>query len=79
MVSNKGTIMAVSHSQYREDKVSFGTICYIDYDTVLLSVLLHTLGYKRFSYFADLELYNEGLKVLHDFPQHYPFEVTLSG
>lgn len=49
MVSNKGTIMAVSHSQYREDKVSFGTICYIDYDTVLLSVLLHTLGYKRFS------------------------------
>nr|AAH71377.1 Zgc:56310 protein [Danio rerio] len=27
----------------------------------------------------DLELYNEGLKVLHDFPQHYPFEVSMSG
>lgn len=48
MVSNKGTIMAVSHSQYREDKVSFGMICYSDYNTVLLSVLLHTLGYKDF-------------------------------
>uniref|UniRef100_A0A8C2DZR0 Replication protein A3 n=1 Tax=Cyprinus carpio TaxID=7962 RepID=A0A8C2DZR0_CYPCA len=49
MVSNKGTVMAVSYTQYREDKISF-----------------------------DLELYNEGLKVLHDFPQHYPFEVSLS-
>ncbi|KAG7325855.1 hypothetical protein KOW79_010780 [Hemibagrus wyckioides] len=27
----------------------------------------------------DLELYNEALKVIHDFPQHYPFEVSLSG
>ncbi|XP_056154726.1 replication protein A 14 kDa subunit [Lampris incognitus] len=27
----------------------------------------------------DLELYNEALKVIHDFPQHYPFEVTTSG
>ncbi|XP_043074000.1 replication protein A 14 kDa subunit [Puntigrus tetrazona] len=50
MVSNKGEIMAVSYTQYREDKISF-----------------------------DLELYNEGLKVLHDFPQYYPFEVSLSG
>ncbi|XP_056110497.1 replication protein A 14 kDa subunit [Rhinichthys klamathensis goyatoka] len=50
MVSNKGTIMAVSHTQYREDKVSF-----------------------------DLELYNESLKVLNDYPQYYPFEVSLSG
>ncbi|KAK7124783.1 hypothetical protein R3I94_018991 [Phoxinus phoxinus] len=50
MVSNKGTIMAVSHTQYREDKASF-----------------------------DMELYNESLKVLHDFPQYYPFEVSLSG
>ncbi|XP_059366294.1 replication protein A 14 kDa subunit-like [Carassius carassius] len=49
-VSNKGTVMAVSYTPYREDKTSF-----------------------------DLELYNEGLKVLHDFPQHYPFEVSLSG
>ncbi|XP_029299534.1 replication protein A 14 kDa subunit [Cottoperca gobio] len=27
----------------------------------------------------DLELYTEALKVVHDFPQHYPFEVTTSG
>ncbi|TKS89037.1 Replication protein A 14 kDa subunit [Collichthys lucidus] len=27
----------------------------------------------------DLELYNEALKVVHDFPQHYPFEVAASG
>lgn len=27
----------------------------------------------------DLELYNEALKVVHDFPQHYPFEVSASG
>ncbi|XP_034560750.1 replication protein A 14 kDa subunit [Notolabrus celidotus] len=26
----------------------------------------------------DLELYNEALKVIHDFPQHYPFEVSAS-
>ncbi|MBN3298040.1 RFA3 protein, partial [Amia calva] len=24
----------------------------------------------------DLGLYNEALKVIHDFPQYYPFEVT---
>lgn len=28
---------------------------------------------------ADLELYNEALKVIHDFPQHYPFEVAARG
>ncbi|CDQ84179.1 unnamed protein product [Oncorhynchus mykiss] len=27
----------------------------------------------------DLELYNEVLKVIHDFPQHYPFEMATSG
>ncbi|CAL8295594.1 unnamed protein product [Merluccius merluccius] len=27
----------------------------------------------------DLELYNEALKVIHDFPQYYPFEVATSG
>uniref|UniRef100_A0A3P9AN94 Replication protein A3 n=1 Tax=Esox lucius TaxID=8010 RepID=A0A3P9AN94_ESOLU len=27
----------------------------------------------------DLELYNEALKVVHDFPQHYPFEIATSG
>ncbi|TRY93050.1 hypothetical protein DNTS_023826 [Danionella cerebrum] len=47
MVSNKGTIVAVSYTQYREENCSF-----------------------------DLELYNEGLKVLHDYPQYYPFEVS---
>ena len=26
----------------------------------------------------DLELYNEALKVVHDFPQHYPFEMPSS-
>ncbi|XP_029370261.1 replication protein A 14 kDa subunit [Echeneis naucrates] len=26
----------------------------------------------------DLKLYNEALKVIHDFPQHYPFEVASS-
>ncbi|KAG7225391.1 hypothetical protein INR49_027380 [Caranx melampygus] len=26
----------------------------------------------------DLELYNEALKVVHDFPQHYPFQVASS-
>ncbi|KAJ8267357.1 hypothetical protein COCON_G00125290 [Conger conger] len=27
----------------------------------------------------DLELYNESLKIIHDFPQYYPFEVSASG
>ncbi|KAM6899411.1 replication protein A 14 kDa subunit [Xenentodon cancila] len=27
----------------------------------------------------DLELYNEALKTIHDFPQHYPFQVASSG
>ncbi|KAK5855505.1 hypothetical protein PBY51_005602 [Eleginops maclovinus] len=27
----------------------------------------------------DLELYTEALKVIHDFPQHYPFQVAASG
>ncbi|XP_037650701.1 replication protein A 14 kDa subunit [Sebastes umbrosus] len=27
----------------------------------------------------DLELYTEALKVIHDFPQHYPFESATSG
>ncbi|KAK1805679.1 hypothetical protein P4O66_019247 [Electrophorus voltai] len=27
----------------------------------------------------DLELYNEALKVIHDFPQYYPFEMSSSG
>ncbi|XP_030645311.1 replication protein A 14 kDa subunit [Chanos chanos] len=26
----------------------------------------------------DLQLYNEALKIIHDFPQYYPFEVTTS-
>lgn len=31
------------------------------------------------AYPTDLELYNEALKVIHDFPQYYPFEVAASG
>ncbi|XP_069032192.1 replication protein A 14 kDa subunit [Embiotoca jacksoni] len=27
----------------------------------------------------DLNLYNEALKIIHDFPQHYPFQVVASG
>ncbi|KAM9838337.1 replication protein A 14 kDa subunit isoform 1-T2 [Aulostomus maculatus] len=27
----------------------------------------------------DLELYNEAVTVIHDFPQHYPFQVAASG
>ncbi|KAG7457505.1 hypothetical protein MATL_G00227880 [Megalops atlanticus] len=27
----------------------------------------------------DLEVYNEALKVVHDFPQYYPFELSASG
>ncbi|XP_056269004.1 replication protein A 14 kDa subunit [Pseudoliparis swirei] len=27
----------------------------------------------------DLELYAEALKVVHEFPQHYPFQVVASG
>ncbi|XP_077363676.1 replication protein A 14 kDa subunit [Festucalex cinctus] len=26
----------------------------------------------------DLELYDEAVKVIHDFPQHYPFDVAAS-
>ncbi|XP_072303191.1 replication protein A 14 kDa subunit [Eucyclogobius newberryi] len=27
----------------------------------------------------DVQLYNEALKLIHDFPQHYPFEAAVSG
>ncbi|XP_061698570.1 replication protein A 14 kDa subunit [Syngnathoides biaculeatus] len=27
----------------------------------------------------DLELYNEAVNVIHDFPQHYPFDAAESG
>ncbi|KAM9823895.1 replication protein A 14 kDa subunit [Neosynchiropus ocellatus] len=27
----------------------------------------------------DLELYNEAVKIVRDFPQHYPFQVAASG
>ncbi|XP_023665518.1 replication protein A 14 kDa subunit isoform X2 [Paramormyrops kingsleyae] len=27
----------------------------------------------------DLELYNEALKIIHDFPEYYPFEVSTGG
>lgn len=28
---------------------------------------------------TDLELYNEALNIIHDFPQHYPFQMAASG
>ncbi|CAB1320742.1 unnamed protein product [Coregonus sp. 'balchen'] len=28
---------------------------------------------------VNLELYNEALKVIHNFPQHYQFEIATSG
>ena len=38
----------------------------------------YTLLREQKSTAFDLELYNEALKVIHNFPQHYPFEVPTS-
>lgn len=78
MVSNKGAVMAHTYNMLREDKgIPFGgcrpllapclfiIVAFIDADCVVCLL--------------DLELYNEALKVIHDFPQHYPFEVAASG
>jgi len=47
---------------------------------VVLWSVSFALACKIFPFcFADLELYNESLKILNDFPQYYPFEVSLSG
>ncbi|XP_020355812.1 replication protein A 14 kDa subunit isoform X1 [Oncorhynchus kisutch] len=34
---------------------------------------------KGIPFAVHLELYNEVLKVIHDFPQHYPFGIATSG
>jgi len=31
--------MAVSYTQYREDKVSFGIICFIDYGSFIVGII----------------------------------------
>ncbi|XP_004074206.1 replication protein A 14 kDa subunit [Oryzias latipes] len=45
---------------------------------VLMAATYNLLREDRGTPF-DLELYNEALKVIHDFPQHYPFEAAVSG
>ncbi|XP_072226956.1 replication protein A 14 kDa subunit [Leuresthes tenuis] len=45
---------------------------------VIMATAYNMLREDKGSLF-DLELYNEALKVIHDFPQHYPFEVAASG
>lgn len=76
MVSNKGVIMSTTYNILREDKgISFGMCVLIDGVQQCSS----SVTYSVFCLFTDLELYNEALKVIHDFPQHYPFEVAASG
>ncbi|KAL4629660.1 replication protein A 14 kDa subunit [Arapaima gigas] len=43
----------------------------------VMATTYHVLREDKGALF-DLELYNEALKVVHDFPQHYPFEVSSS-
>uniref|UniRef100_A0A3Q0R493 Replication protein A3 n=1 Tax=Amphilophus citrinellus TaxID=61819 RepID=A0A3Q0R493_AMPCI len=45
---------------------------------VIMSTTYHILQEDKGIPF-DLELYNEALKVIHDFSQYYPFEVAASG
>lgn len=82
MVSNKGAIMATTYNILREDKgIAFGRSSFI-----ISSIQMHTAAFMGGDLQCvlsiaptDLELYNEALKVIHDFPQHYPFEVAASG
>lgn len=71
MVTNTGAIMAGAYRILREDRgPSFGApprhIHTGRNDTAV------TLGVVS----TDLQLYNEALKVIQDFPQFYPFEVA---
>lgn len=76
-VSNKGVVMAYTYNMLREDKgIPFGGCRPLLAPGLLLIVALTDLVMLVS---ADLELYNEALKVIHDFPQHYPFEVAASG
>uniref|UniRef100_A0A1A8SCR4 Replication protein A3 n=1 Tax=Nothobranchius rachovii TaxID=451742 RepID=A0A1A8SCR4_9TELE len=40
---------------------------------------MHNLLQENKAIPFDLELYNQALKVIHDFPQHYPFQMAASG
>lgn len=79
MVSNKGEIMASTYNMLREDKgILFGgsqshfmNRC----SGCNTAAMINALPVCP----ADIELYNEALKVVHDFPQHYPFQVASSG
>ncbi|KAF6737916.1 Replication protein A 14 kDa subunit [Oryzias melastigma] len=45
---------------------------------VLMAATYNLLREDRGTSF-DLDLYNEALKVIQDFPQYYPFEAAVSG
>lgn len=71
MVTNTGAIMAAAYSILREDRgPPFGTPqSHIHTDHNETTVTLGVVS-------TDLQLYNEALKVIQDFPQFYPFEVA---
>lgn len=71
MVTNTGAIMAAAYRILREDRgPSFGEpprhIHTGHSETTVTLAVVST----------DLQLYNEALKVVQDFPQFYPFEVA---
>lgn len=73
MVSNKGVIMTATYHLLPEDKgAPFGGFWFWSEDPVLPEVLPEVTDVLLCS--TDLQLYNEALKVLQDFPQFYPFE-----
>lgn len=75
-VSNKGVIMASTYSILREDRGTvFGTAPSTRSPPRTMKAALTACVVAS----ADLELYNEALKVLQDFPQFYPFHTTESG
>ena len=84
MVSNKGVLMASAYTILHEEKgIAFGwssflCVCHVKVASVSFSSFYVVINYLC-SYPPDLELYNEALKVIHDFPQYYPFEVATSG
>lgn len=74
--------MATTYNMLREDRgIPFGGS-----SSIITSINMNTAAFHLMTYQfvltihpTDLELYNEALKVIHDFPQHYPFEVAASG
>lgn len=76
-VSNKGVIMASTYSILREDRGTLFGTSYLHPPPPQMAIKAAlTVCVVAF---ADLELYNEALKVIQDFPQFYPFHVTASG